>query len=194
MTTYTWAIKTTGVHYVEGLVDGAQTWRHFLIGCTGVTFRLPEKLPNSKTTLSFCKWDFSNNTVRLEYNMYSIGLSLINDRFSQIAATWRSSRVTCFSENFINKHIIKKMRQAWSPIEEQVMMVMTTMMMIKMKAIITGSSATLQPPRQRCWKGKSLGRNLKLPWCFARRGKQPLPQIQEKERLTKGRPASRGRH
>ena len=36
--------------------DGARAWFYSVVGCTGATFKLPERTPNSYTTLGYCTW------------------------------------------------------------------------------------------------------------------------------------------
>ena len=79
------------------IYEGARAWYYSSAGCTGATFRLPHKTPNSLLSVAFCNWYHTASTMP-EYKLYTSGLRAIRKMYSSRKGGGRVSRLKGIDE------------------------------------------------------------------------------------------------
>ena len=65
------------------LIDGARAWRFFIAGCTEARLCMPLRTPNLQTTLGFCQWYRTSNSIPTGFFINSFGVKLISQRLKR---------------------------------------------------------------------------------------------------------------
>ena len=71
----------TGLHFSRNYFKRAQAWHFHEARGTGATFSLPQQMPNSYTSLSFCAWYIIADIV-LSYGINTSCINVIKSSYS----------------------------------------------------------------------------------------------------------------
>ena len=73
----------TNLAFTGSLIDGARAWRFFIAGCTEARMCMPLRTPNLLTTLGFCQWYRTSNSMPTGFSVNSFGVKLISQRLKR---------------------------------------------------------------------------------------------------------------
>jgi len=76
--------------FSENLFEGARAWYYSVAGATNALFRLPEKMPNCHTSLSFCTW-YSQASKMPSYSLAHSCVKSINASYEKKSASNKRS-------------------------------------------------------------------------------------------------------
>jgi len=86
----------TSLAFMGSLIDGARAWRFFIAGCTEAGLCMPLRTRNLLTTLGFCQWYRTSNSMPTGFSINSFSVRLISQRLKRkVTEKGEGRRVLC---------------------------------------------------------------------------------------------------